>query len=160
MPGHSAPSLPSKTHYTFKKFLFSCLTLSHVHLESAFLTVSLPVYLSISLSSSRHITLRLCVSRGRPGFQTLTPTSAPWPLLLHYQRQWRARRRRLMYPFPPPFRTRQPSELPECSLIGIECPFKLLSSHQGGGRGGVEGEEEGERKREGEEYWEILGKGV
>lgn len=101
------------------------------------LRVGLPDYLPLRLSVRllRHITLRSCASRGSPGFQTLSPTSAPWPLLLHYQRRWRARRRRLMYPFPPPFRTRQPSELPECSLIGIECPFKLPSSHQGGGLG-------------------------
>lgn len=48
------------------------------------------------------------------GFQTTPPLqpSAPWPLPLHYWRRWRARRRRLMYPFPPPFRARQPGAAP------------------------------------------------
>lgn len=61
-----------------------------------------------------------------------------------------------MYPFPPPFRTRQPSELPECSLIGIECPFKLPSSHRGGGRGGRgRGEERNNGKYRGKEVYKC-----
>lgn len=48
------------------------------------------------------------------GFQTILPLqpSAPWPLPLHYWRRWRECRRRLMYPFPPPFRARQPGADP------------------------------------------------
>ncbi|CAB1432012.1 unnamed protein product [Pleuronectes platessa] len=97
---------------------------------------------TLPLAPLRHITLQTLkrlqgdqVFRHSPNLGSLT-------LLLHYQWQWRARRRRLMYPFPPPFRTRQPSELLECSLIGIECPLKLPFQPPGGVRGRRRGERE------------------
>lgn len=74
------------------------------------------------------------VCRGSAGFQAC---SLQPQLLDHYyaiiSSDGGSHRRRLMYPFPPLFRAWRPGELPECSLIGIECPFKLPSTHQGGG---------------------------